>query len=69
MIENFYPGFDEAEASKDETKWARRQPDRDVNACEVCNTKTTPHDFNNAEVETLDRIDEEFINGLRNCKG
>lgn len=42
MIENFYPGFDEAEASKDETKWARRQPDRDVNACEVCNTKTTP---------------------------
>lgn len=68
MIDDFYPGFDEAEASKDETKWAQRQPDRAADACEVINTKGTPADLTNADAETLDRNDEEFISSLRDRK-
>lgn len=65
MIEDFFPEWDEAAAFADETRWAQRQADRDANACEVCNTNTTPHDLTNAEAETLDRIDEDFFDGLR----
>ncbi len=65
MIKDFIPGFDEAEATKADTKWARMQPDRDNGTCEIINTKTQPHDLANANTDTLDRIDEEFINGLK----
>lgn len=68
MIEDFYPEYDEAAALAEESQWARRQPDRKGSAPEVINTKSNPSDLITPDATTMEAIDDDWVNSLKDRK-
>ncbi len=68
MIEEFYPEWDEAAALADETRWAQKQNDRKGTALEIINTKSNPSDLTAPDADTMEAMDDDWVNSLKDRK-
>lgn len=68
MITDISPEWNEAAALEEETLWAQKQNDRKGTAPEIINTKSNPSDLIAPDADTMEAMDDDWVNSLKDRK-